>query len=89
MGNTAGKRLLIDTCYACGISGRQDTQSLAKRSASVSFSLLAPVKENEESQENPQLGHGIFTWALMQTPFRRKNAHNIAHDIGWCRSLGL
>jgi len=67
MRNTAGKRLLIvDTCYARGISGPQDTHSLAKRSASASFGLLAASKGNEESQENPRLGHGIFTWALMQ-----------------------
>jgi WD40 repeat protein len=62
-----GKRLLIvDTCYAKKISGTLDIHSLAKRSASSSFALLAASRGNEQSQEFPQGKQGLFTYALLK-----------------------
>lgn len=62
-----GKRLLIvDTCQAKSISGTFDLHSLAKRSASSSFALLAASKGNEKSQEYPKGKHGLFTYALLK-----------------------
>lgn len=65
--DTAGQRLLVvDTCQARSISGPLDSHSLAKRSASAQFTLLAASRGNEESQELKELGHGLFTYALLQ-----------------------
>jgi len=62
-----GKRLMIvDTCYAKKISGTLDIHSLAKRSASSSFALLAASRGNEQSQEFPQGKQGLFTYALLK-----------------------
>ena len=62
-----GKRLLVvDTCYAKKISGTLDVHSLAKRSATSSFALLAASKENEQSQEFPEGKQGLFTYALLK-----------------------
>lgn len=62
-----GKRLLIvDTCYAKKISGTLDIHSLAKRSATSSFALLAASQGNEQSQEFPQGKQGLFTYALLK-----------------------
>ena len=64
---SAGRRLLVvDTCQARNISGPLDSHSLEKRSASAQFTLLAAARGNEESQELPELGHGLFTYALLQ-----------------------
>jgi WD40 repeat protein len=65
--STAGKRLLVvDTCQAKNIAGTLDVHSLAKRSASASFALLAASKGEEESQEYPPGQHGLFTYALLE-----------------------
>ena len=62
-----GKRLLVvDTCQAKNIAGTFDIHSLAKRSATSSFALLAASKGNEESQEYPQGKHGLFTYAILK-----------------------
>ncbi|MCD4675615.1 MAG: caspase family protein, partial [Desulfobacula sp.] len=62
-----GKRLLVvDTCQAKNIAGTFDIHSLAKRSATSSFALLAASKGNEESQEYPTGNHGLFTYALLK-----------------------
>ena len=62
-----GKRLLVvDTCQAKRISGTIDMHSLAKRSATSSFALLAASQGNEVSQEYPQGKHGLFTYALLR-----------------------
>ena len=62
-----GKRLLIvDTCQAKSIYGEIDIHSLAKRSASSSFALIASSKGTEESQEYPEGKHGLFTYALLK-----------------------
>lgn len=63
---TAGKRLLIvDTCQAKNIAGTFDAHALVKRSASSQFSFLLASKAGEDSQEYPEGGHGLFTYALL------------------------
>lgn len=62
-----GKRLLVvDTCHAKNISGNLDIHSLAKRSATSSFALLAASQGNEQSQEYPEGKQGLFTYALLK-----------------------
>jgi len=62
-----GRRLLVvDTCQAKNIAGTLDIHSLAKRSATSSFALLAASQGNEESQEYPQGKQGLFTYALLK-----------------------
>jgi len=64
---TAGRRLLVvDTCQARNIAGVFDVHSLAKRSASASFALMAASRGGEESQEYPPGRHGLFTFALLE-----------------------
>jgi uncharacterized caspase-like protein len=63
----AGRRILIvDTCHARNIEGRIDLHSLAKRSASSLFSLVAAAKGDERSHEYAKGDHGLFTYALLQ-----------------------
>jgi len=65
--SVAGRRLLIvDTCQAKNISGTLDIHSLAKKSATSSFALLAASRGNEESQEYPPGKQGLFTYALLR-----------------------
>jgi hypothetical protein len=65
--STAGKRILVvDTCQAQNISGTFDVHSLAKRSATSSFALLAASQGNESSQEYPEGKQGLFTYALLR-----------------------
>ena len=65
---TAGKRLLVvDTCQAKNIEGRFDSHSLLKRSASSLFTMMLASKGDEESQEYPQAGHGLFTYSLLES----------------------
>jgi len=63
---TAGRRLLIvDTCQARNIEGRFESHSLMKRSSASLFSLMLASKGDEESQEHPDAGHGLFTYSLL------------------------
>jgi len=65
--HTAGRRLLIvDTCSSGAMGGTFDVHSLAKRSMSSSFALMAASRGNEESQEYPAARHGLFTHALIE-----------------------
>lgn len=65
--HTAGRRLLIvDTCSSGAMGGTFDVHSLAKRSLSSNFALLAASRGNEESQELPSARHGLFTHALLE-----------------------
>ena len=57
---------MVDTCQAKNIAGTLDVHSLAKRSASASFALMAASQGTEESQEYPAGKHGLFTYALLQ-----------------------
>ncbi|QSA97990.1 caspase family protein [Methylococcus sp. EFPC2] len=64
--NAAGKRLLVvDSCKARNIGGRFDAQWVKKRSASAGFALLVSSKGSENSLEDARLGHGLFTYALL------------------------
>jgi uncharacterized caspase-like protein len=69
---TAGRRLLIvDTCHARQIEAPLDTHSLRKRSAASSFAFMVAAKGNEFSQEYEPGGHGLFTFALLES-FKRQ-----------------
>lgn len=66
LAGTAGKRVLIvDTCSSAAIQGTFDSFSLAKRSMSSSFAMLAASTGKEESQESDAQQHGLFTYGLM------------------------
>jgi hypothetical protein len=72
MQRTAGRRLLIvDTCSSGALAGarftkRFDVPSLAKRSMSSNFALMAASSADEESQELPSREHGLFTFGLLE-----------------------
>ena len=64
----AGRRILVvDTCHARRIEGLVDTHSLRKRSAASSLAFMVAAKGNEESQEYAPAGHGLFTYALLES----------------------
>ncbi len=66
MRGAAGRRLLIvDTCNASDMRGTLDVHTLAKRSAASRFALVAASRGNEQSQEYPARGHGLFTYGLL------------------------
>jgi WD40 repeat protein len=75
---TAGRRLLIvDTCSSGGIGGNFDAHSLAKRSMSSNFALMAAAGTHEESQELASAQHGLFTYGLLQA---LKTGYDPNHD---------
>jgi hypothetical protein len=64
---TAGRRLLIvDTCSSAAVGGTFDAHTLAKRSMSSNFALMAASRGNEESQELASAQHGLFTFGLLE-----------------------
>lgn len=72
----AGRRLLIvDTCQAANIEGRFESHSFMKRSAASLFSLMLASKGGEYSQEDPETGHGLFTYSLLES-IRRNPDHD-------------
>lgn len=65
---TAGRRILIvDTCHAKKIEGTLDTHTLRKRSAASSFAFMVAAKGDQDSQEYDPGGHGLFTYALLES----------------------
>jgi len=72
LGQAGGRRLLIvDTCYAGSLAGARfnrnfDVPSLAKRSMSSNFALMAASSADETSQEYPAQRHGLFTYGLLE-----------------------
>lgn len=63
----SGRRLLIvDTCEARNLAGEHQAHSLRKRSAAAQFALSLAAQGNESSQELDTLGHGVFTWGMLQ-----------------------
>jgi len=65
---SAGRRMLIvDTCHAKRIDGSLDTHSLRKRSAASNFAFMVAASGEEESQEYRPGGHGLFTYALLES----------------------
>ena len=76
----AGRRILIvDTCRASDIEGRFDLHSLAKRSASSLFALVAAAKGDEKSQEFDKGQHGLFTYALLEALQSKADADRDGH----------
>jgi WD40 repeat protein len=73
----AGRRLLIvDTCQAANIEGRFESHSFMKRSAASLFSLMLASKGGEYSQEDPETGHGLFTYSLLESIRRNPDRNN-------------
>jgi uncharacterized caspase-like protein len=67
LSRAAGRRLLIvDTCSSAAMGAGFDVHSLAKRSMSSSFALLAAARGNEESQEYPAARQGLFTYGVLE-----------------------
>ena len=67
MRTAVGRRILIvDTCHSRNIAGDLDFHSLAKRSASSSFAVMASSHGNETSLEDPDQQHGLFTATLLK-----------------------
>ena len=65
---SAGRRMLIvDTCHAKRIDGSLDTHSLRKRSAASNFAFMVAASGEEDSQEYAPGGHGLFTYALLES----------------------
>ena len=65
---TAGRRIMVvDTCHARRIQGTLDTHSIRKRSAASSFAFVVAAKGTEDSQEYEPGGHGLFTYALLES----------------------
>jgi WD40 repeat protein len=62
-----GRRIVIvDTCQSGYFGGTFDVTSLAKRSFTSHFALVAASKGDEESQEYPSGRHGLFTYGFLQ-----------------------
>jgi len=69
--NVRGVVVMLDTCHAGAL--RLATSELlpaddagARLSAGEGFFLLAATRPGEESTERPELGHGAFTYALLE-----------------------
>lgn len=68
---TRGVVVMVDTCHAGGLQfGSPDLVAMGDPGAGLSvgegFFLLAASKRGETSQEQPSLGHGAFTAALLE-----------------------
>jgi uncharacterized caspase-like protein len=63
MESTRGERiLLLDTCY----SGNAYNERLIKDAADDQVVVLAATDAETLAHEKPALGHGVFTYALLQ-----------------------
>ena len=62
--------LMLDTCHAGALRIAPGLAAMdepgARLSVGEGFFLLAGTKPGEESQEEPELGHGAFTYALLE-----------------------
>jgi TolB-like protein len=69
--NVRGVIVMLDTCHA-GALGIPSTRIVsadelaAQVSVGEGFFLLAATKPGEESTERPELGHGAFTYAVLE-----------------------
>lgn len=74
--------VMLDTCHA-GAFGLPATRIVAademaaQMSVGDGFFLLAATKPGEESKEKPELGHGAFTYALLEAI---RGAADVDHD---------
>jgi WD40 repeat protein len=65
LGNARGARLLfVDTCHAAGASG-SFSQDIAKSPYDKGVVVFSAVNQEKTSQERKDLGHGVFTMALL------------------------
>ncbi|MBI3783235.1 MAG: caspase family protein [Deltaproteobacteria bacterium] len=69
--NVRGVVLMLDTCHAGALKVAAPNLAAmedpaARLSASEGFFLLAASKPGEESQERAELGHGAFSYALLE-----------------------
>ena len=69
--NVRAMVVMLDTCHAgsLGIPSARivaTDKMAAQMSAGQDFFLLAATKPGEESKENQELGHGAFTYALLE-----------------------
>jgi uncharacterized caspase-like protein len=63
----AGRRVLVvDTCQAGDVTAERMSHTLRKRSAASSFALMLASLGDEQSQEFPERGHGVFTYGVLQ-----------------------
>jgi hypothetical protein len=64
------KLVFIDSCHSEGVSGRKtrgaDNNSLVRQFQDNSTVIFTASQGNQESQEWPELGHGVFTYSIIQ-----------------------
>src|SRR5262249_11202108 len=69
--NVRGVVVMLDTCHAGALrlstpAPLSADDGAARLSAGEGFFLLAATKPGEDSNERPELGHGAFTYALLE-----------------------
>jgi uncharacterized caspase-like protein len=64
------KLVFVDSCHSEGVSGRRtrgaDNNQLVRALQDSSTVILTASRGNQLSQESPEFGHGIFTYAIIQ-----------------------
>jgi WD40 repeat protein len=64
------KLVFIDSCHSEGVSGRRtrgaDNNQLVRELQDNSTVIFTASRGNQLSQERPELGHGVFTYAIIQ-----------------------
>jgi uncharacterized caspase-like protein len=64
------KLVFIDSCHSEGVSGKKtrgvDNNQLVRELQDNSTVILTASRGNQLSQERPELGHGVFTYAIIQ-----------------------
>lgn len=69
--------VLLDTCHAgalgAGLPEMQGADDLAVQVRAEGVFLLAATKPGDESKEVPKLGHGVFTYALLNAMHGKAN----------------
>jgi len=64
------KLVFIDSCHSEGVGGKKtravDNNSLARELMDESTVIFTSSRGSELSQEDPKLGHGLFTYAIIE-----------------------
>lgn len=68
------KLLLVDACHSGTLRGRDGTNAMSEQfrnslqafGASEGWAVFASSKQNERSYDDPDLGHGVFSYHLIQ-----------------------